>query len=295
MGSAAAGQNDAPTMTELSSTNDLEDRRRKGLRPSFSPYARVLAIECRNELSEKERVDTWWQDDDYDAFRKATARVVKLMLNENINGWLGIQAKIENNRSIQPPPAPVVASDQCLMSSPKRHLPDPVDQESDPEVCEPASQKTKRNERNDVEASSWWLQYGDVACFHEARKRQTHAKRSIGVVLSEQRSQRMTKSHDVGRIRSSYIGSSSWASDWAMALAAAHAEEVRREVHGGSCNEETLASLHRMKENLTSLNGIAEATVLRRSLQNHISSVCTSQIRYRYTASAGPIKGGTKP
>jgi hypothetical protein len=155
---------------------------------------------------------------------------------------------------------------------------------------EPANQKAKRADQHFIEASGWWQRYRDLACFHEARKRQTHAKQSIRIVLNEQRLQRLNKSEDYFRIQSSYIEATRWAINWATALAAARAEEVITEGDGRSCREDTIVSFYAMKVALTMLGDRPETPALPCPSQNTIASVCASQIRYRHIAIRRPME-----
>ena len=271
------------------SSCEIEKLHRTDRKPAFSPYARVLTIESRNDLSKEDQVNIWWQDDDYEVFKKETATLVKSMLNENINGWLGMKDETAN-RAVNPLLLALVRSQD---NSPKRHLPFKALDESDIEELGPAYQKAKLADKADVEAVSWWHRYGDLACFHEAQRRQIHAKRSIRIVLNEQRRQRMTNYHDCAKIRSSYRDANNWAVRWATALASARAEEVSRELYGRILREETIASLYAMKEALTALCDNPEGDSVQFQPQHAITSVCSSQIRYRQIAIRRPLKRET--
>ena len=118
----------------------------KNQSPSFSPYARVLAIESQKDLSEEEKNDIWWQKSDYEEFRKATTKLVQTMMNENIHGWLGCHKGESSTSVVVVPLLPVMSNDQQL-SSPKRQMP-PKRTVDEQENHHHVSQKAKR-ETND--------------------------------------------------------------------------------------------------------------------------------------------------
>lgn len=292
MGSSLLDRNVSTPLAAESSCdgNDKLDRK-----PTFSPYARVLTIESRFDLSKEEQMNIWWQDDDYELFKKDTAEQVTSMLNENINGWLGMKDETANNRMLRLLPlAPVDSVDNRFKSSPKRHLPVKALDEANKEELGPVNQKAKLADTEDIEAITWWHRYGDLACFYEAQRRHILAKRSISIVLKEQRRQRMTKCRDSVKIRSSYLDANYWAIKWATALAAARAEEAYRESYGGRLREATMASLYEMKDAVTALVDMPEVCSLQFLPRKAITSVCTSQVRYRQTAIRRPLKRETK-
>jgi hypothetical protein len=280
MGSSTIPHQDSAKIFGDSLCVVIEKPSRTAIKPSFSPFARVIAIESREDLSMEERISIWWQEDDYERFKTSTSKLVQTMLRESINGWLGMKDETAKARCVPPPPPSTVAADNSLISSPKRQLAFQAADETDTDVLGPANQKAKLADRNGVEERSWWQRYGDLACFHESRKRQIHARNSIRIVLKEQRlQQRMTKPMDGSKIRSSYTEATRWAIDWAIALAAARAEEVSTDFDIGRCREKTIASLYVMKEKLTALS---ERPLT--SLAPRISRVCASQIRHRQSA-----------
>lgn len=278
--STSAGRPSPVRRSIFPSTYNDKVKKKKELRSSFSPYARVLAIESQKDLTEEEKNDTWWQKSDYEEFRKAASKLVKSMLNENINGWLGLGD--EPSIPFQTPILNVTTIDKAI--SPKRQLP-PKRLSEEQENIHHVSQKAKLEQNDETQASTWWDRFGDVASFHESRRRQTQVKTAIRVVLDEQRRQRMFRTPDPAKLRLSYIQATTWARDWATALATANADEV-------SCNffctttsrKNAIASaLCTAKDALSAV--LAEPTPKVGSAMNRLDANTSSQIRFRQVLS----------
>jgi hypothetical protein len=260
----------------LPSTYSIKETKKASLRTSFSPYARVLSIESHRDLSDDDKNQIWWQKCDYESFRRTTSIVVRAMLNENGNGWLPPKGDDDANaKNISKPPP---TQRDHNVSSPKRQLPSNSLAEEQ-ENLRHVNQRAKTEQKDIMQAHSWWNRFGDLACFHESRRRQTHAKNSIRVVLDEQSRQRMFNSRDPTKIRLSYIQSTAWARDWARALATATADEVNRNFNDASCKETTISSLYAMKEALTTVVGKSESPDA--AAMNRLDANTSSQIRFR--------------
>ncbi len=262
----------------LPSTYLEKENKKKNLRSSFSPYARVLAIESQKDLSEDEKNEIWWQKSDYEDFRKATSKLVKSMLNENIHGWLGLND--DSAQALHPPPLHLISKDKG--TSPKRQLP-AKSMAEEQENLHHVSQKAKLDQCDGARVCSWWDRYGELACFHESRSRQTHIKSAIRVVLDEQRRQRMFRMPDPMKIRLSYIQATSWARDWAHALAAATAEEVSGNFSTTSDSGRAASSLFTAKEALSAV--LAKTTIQVGTAMNRLDANTSSQVRFRQVLS----------
>lgn len=284
----------AEVLGESSITPATESPRKK-LQVSFSPYARVLSVECRKDITSEEQNLIWWQDEDYDAFRKATSKLVKTMLNENINGWLGNKAEAPQIVLPTIPPPPLDDdSDMSSMSSPKRKVPQQYSSDvTDKDSMGPANQKNKHTKVTADEEKLWWSKYGDVACFHESRKRQSQVQKSIRSVLNEQARASGKAEDKASKIQAAYLEATVWARDWAIALAEACSEEVRSDFKCENCMAQPLASLFAMKVALSSMVDTDEVLPQNQrpnSTAAAITKICSSQIRYRQIVIRRPMK-----
>jgi hypothetical protein len=283
---AGTGTGTGTRRSILPSTYNIKEKKKKSLRSSFSPYARVLAIESHRDLSDDEKNLIWWQKCDYDTFRRTTSVVVRSMLNETTSGWLvaaaapkgGDQQDGSANTSTTVSKPPHIPRNRNP-SPPKRQLP-PNSLAEEQENLRHVKQRAKTEpKKDDVQAHSWWNRFGDLACFHESRRRQTHAKSSIRVVLDEQSRQRMFNSRDPTKIRLSYSQATAWARDWARALATATADEVNRNFNDASYKEATISALYAMKEALTSV--VEKSASSDTTVMNRLDANTSSQIRFR--------------
>jgi len=260
-----------------STYNAKAEKKKKSLRSSFSPFARVLTIESHKDFTEDERQNAWWQKSDYEDFRKSTSKLVRSMLNENITGWLGFKdeaALIEKSKS-----GPLLESSKTS-SLAKRELP-PMSLSELQENLEHVNQKAKTAQK-DVQAQSWWDRFGDLASFCESRHRQRLARDAIRIVLDEQRRQRMFQSPDPNKIRLAYMESSAWTREWSLALAAVKADEVRGNLDGKGSDTNSISALYAMKVSLSTMTekptspvGGSTTTTIR------LDANTASQIRYR--------------
>lgn len=272
----------SPRRSILPSTYGIKEKKKKSCRSSFSPYARVLAVESHRDLSEEEKSQMWWQKCDYESFRRATSLLVRAMLNNengNGNGWIPVVPKEDDSNSDNSKPPPITPNKN--VASPKRQLPQSSLAEEQENIGH-INQRAKTEQQSNVQAHAWWNRFGEISSFHESRRRQTHVKNSIRVVLDEQSRRRMFNTGDPMKIRLSYIQSTAWARDWAQALAKANADEVSQNFNDAAFKDSTICSLYAMKEALTAI--VEKPIIPDAAAMNRLDANTSSQIQFQKVA-----------
>lgn len=172
----------------------------------FSNMARVLTIHSlKDDLTEDERAKVWWQESDYNRFRRrsVTATSLSSQIQSNITTRGGVPSTNTND---------CMGNDN---SSP------PESQTSDSPVANKGDEKmsdceTEENsERPDTKSTNNFKT--TLPARKQALQRQTKARASIQAVLAEQKRQRASSSApDPARIRTIYVEASSWARKYAL-------------------------------------------------------------------------------
>jgi hypothetical protein len=199
--------------------NDSGGQRRRSLFPSydsnvgktknhetltFAPMARVVTVKSKNDMSEQDKGDIWWQRPDYDEFRKTGRIITKAMLQGGGEIWLASTKSSNTSTKIS-------------------------SAESDKKEN---GQKEKRRSVLDtisVTGDKWWHKFGHsrrglehVVSMDEGRERQHNVRHAIRSVLEEQNRQKMYKREDAEKLRVVSLNFTSWARD--LALAAGHSD-----------------------------------------------------------------------
>jgi hypothetical protein len=177
---------------------------------SFAPMARVVTIKSKNDMSEEDKGDIWWQRPDYDEFRKTGRIITKAMLQGGSEIWL---ASTTND------------------NTPKKNKSSSA--ESDKKE---KSQKGKRSGAGDTISATgdkWWHKFDHsrrglehVVSMNEGRERQQNVRHAIRSVLEEQNRQKMYKRVDPDKLRTVSHTNTSWARDLALAAGQSDADAV---------------------------------------------------------------------
>jgi hypothetical protein len=165
---------------------------------SFAPMARVVTVKSKNDMSDQDKGDVWWQRPDYDEFRKTGRIITKAMLQGGSEIWLA-STKSSN--------AKASAESDKKESGNKRSVLDTIS----------------------VTGDKWWHKFGHsrrglehVVSMDEGRERQQNVRHAIRSVLEEQNRQKMYKREDAEKLRVVSLNFTSWARD--LALAAGHSD-----------------------------------------------------------------------
>jgi hypothetical protein len=177
----------------------------------FAPMARVVTVKSKNDMSESEKGDIWWQRSDYEDFRKTGRLITKAMLEGGSEIWLASNQSWltpDNNRAGTLKWAFTIAGGQERSSS----------------IINP----------EETAGDKWWHKFGHsrrglehIASGEEGRQRQTNVKTAIQSVLDEQRRQKMYHREDAEKLRMVSIQHTSWARDLALAAAASDSDAVK--------------------------------------------------------------------
>jgi hypothetical protein len=167
----------------------------KGVNVAFAPMARVMTVKSRNDMTQPEKGDIWWQKDDYEDFRKTGRIITRAMAEGGSEIWLDSQTKQK--------------------VTPSESKDDPADVIS-------------------ATGDKWWHKFGHsrrglehVVSIDEGRQRQLNVKRAISAVLEEQIRQRRGRKQDPERLRHVSMQHTSWARDLALASGASDADAVK--------------------------------------------------------------------
>jgi hypothetical protein len=198
--------------SELSSTTTGPHRRRSlfptyETRPksstnksvSFAPMARVVTVKSRNDMTDSEKSDIWWQRSDYEDFRKTGRIITRAMLEGGSEIWLNASSHESSSSSAKP-------------------------------------NENKDRAANDAAAvteDKWWHKFGHsrrglehVVSMEEGRQRQANVKNAIRCVLDEQARQKLYNRVDAEKLRNVSLNHTSWARDLALAAGASDADAV---------------------------------------------------------------------
>mmetsp|Transcript_9837 Transcript_9837/g.18848 ORF Transcript_9837/g.18848 Transcript_9837/m.18848 type:complete len:602 (+) Transcript_9837:283-2088(+) len=178
----------------------------KGHVVSFAPMARVVTVKSRNDMTQDEKGDIWWQKVDYDDFRKTGRIITRAMLEGGSEIWLSHQS-----------------------SRPKTQ---------EEEADDPADMISATGDK-------WWHKFGHsrrglehVVSIDEGRSRQLNVRRAIQSILEEQARQRLVRKQDPERLRHVSMQYTSWARDLALASGASDADAVQTKFSDGRKSRE---------------------------------------------------------
>jgi len=186
----------------------------KNMNVSFSPMARVVSVKSKNDMTNDEKGDIWWQKSDYEEFRKTGRMITRAMLQGGSEIWLA------SNRSWQMPNGSKASTLQHALS---------------------LSEKSKLFHRGDLNAKAeyesardkWWHKFGHsrrglehIASIDEGRQRQANVRAAIRAVVQEQRRQKVFQREDADKLRMVSIQYTSWARDLAIASGHSDADAV---------------------------------------------------------------------
>lgn len=217
-GSASSGTLEtktAPKRRSLFPQYETSNKMKKNLTSRFASMARVVTVKSKNEMSEKEKSDVWWQKSDYEEFRKTGRMITRAMLEGGSEIWLASnQSWILPNHSR----ASTLKSAYTLSGG---------------------RQKTKTMNKDQKAAyedarDKWWHKFGHsrrglehIASIDEGRQRQQNVRTAIRAVIDEQKRQKVFHREDCEKLRMASISLSAWARDLSMAAGASDADAVR--------------------------------------------------------------------
>lgn len=171
-----------------------ENKKKKDLTTSFSPYARCVKIDSYKDMTEEEIRLVWWQKSDYDGFARVSRIISKAMLEGGSEIWL-----MPNTTSIPSTPtkaaatttaaAPAATTDG-LMASTKGP--------ATPSTTPSTTSNPKSIENFHKTRDKWWHKFGHsrrglehVASIMEGRQRHGNVRLAIRSVIEEQERQRL--------------------------------------------------------------------------------------------------------
>lgn len=177
----------------------------------FAPMARVVTVKSKQDMTEEEKSDIWWQRSDYEDFRKTGRLITKAMLEGGSEIWLA------SNQSWLTP-------DNNRAGTLKRAFKMAGGKERSVSVTNP----------QETAGDKWWHMFGHsrrglehIASGEEGRQRQANVKTAIQSVLDEQRRQKMYHREDPEKLRMVSIQHTSWARDLALAAGASDSDAVK--------------------------------------------------------------------
>jgi hypothetical protein len=185
---------------------------KKNLSVRFASMARVVTVKSKNDMSEYEKGDVWWQKSDYEEFRKTGRMITRAMLEGGSEVWLA-----SNQSWLQPNQSRASTLKSAYNLSGRQHAMN-------------KGQKAAYEEARD----KWWHKFGHsrrglehIASIDEGRQRQQNVRTAIRAVIDEQRRQKVFHREDAEKLRMASISLSAWARDLSMAAGASDADAVR--------------------------------------------------------------------
>ena len=180
-----------------------DDGSKKKRKVDFSPMARVLAVESREDLTPAEKADIWWKRSDYNDFKKTSRFISRAMLQKGSEVWLMTNPSWGGSD---------------INAEEKQQ-----DDDSDKWWCRFG------HSRRGLE---------HIKAPEEGKERQRNVQQAIAAVVNEQERQKQAHlSPDDNRIRSAYILHNSWARELCLASGASDAEAVRSNFRRGRCRD----------------------------------------------------------
>lgn len=271
---------------------NLEGKKtKKNLRPTFSPYARMVEVDSHKDLDEDVKRAIWWQEEDYEGFRKTARIIARAMLQGGSEIWLQGQQDSHDNG-----PSARTTGDLHLSNS-----------LADRKVTAETGNSKAKQDHKDAR-DKWWHRFGHsrrglehIASIGEGRKRQVNVRKSIRSVLEEQGRQKMKEVTDPMMIRLAYSDATKWARELAVAAAASDADAVRmnfddhhRKTREFYLRREYGESKRRQQEEEVEKLGSSSRPSLKAISTSILDANTTSQIQYRRLA-LGKKKADTSP
>lgn len=206
--SAAASSNSQPGARRRSLFPSYEEKKpRTPHSVLFSPMARVVTVKSKNDMTDDEKSDIWWQRSDYEDFRKTGRIITRAMLEGGSEIWL--------------------TSNDASTTKKKK------------------SQQQKEEDNVGETGDKWWHKFGHsrrglehVVSIEEGRQRQMNVKTAIRAVLEEQARQKMYKREDPEKLRHVALHHTMWARDLALASGASDADAVDQSFSEGRKSRE---------------------------------------------------------
>ena len=184
----------------------------------FAPMARVVTVKSKNEMSDYEKSQVWWQKQDYEDFKKTGRLVAKAMCEGGSEVWLASNNAWANKASRTSAPRAIHLSDRSLI------------QKSDN-----TNSKTAAGRHDD---NKWWHHFGHsrrglehIASVEEGRQRQANVRVAIRMLLDEQKRQKAYRKEEPEKLRMLSLQYTTWARELALAAAASDAEAVQSGFH----------------------------------------------------------------
>lgn len=210
--STVENNNKAPKRRSLFPQYETSNKLKKNLTARFASMARVVTVKSKNDMSEKEKGDVWWQKSDYEEFRKTGRMITRAMLEGGSEIWLA------SNQSWLQPNQSRASTLKSAYTMSGRHQ------------AMNKSQKAAYEKARD----KWWHKFGHsrrglehIASMDEGRQRQQNVRTAIRAVIEEQRRQKVFHREDSEKLRMASISLSAWARDLSMAAGASDADAVR--------------------------------------------------------------------
>jgi hypothetical protein len=249
----------------------------------FAPMARVVTVKSRNDMTELEKSDIWWQRSDYEDFRKTGRIITRAMLEGGSEIWLAAS----NNGS----------SSSSSSSSAKAH------------------------ENSDATATGdkWWHKFGHsrrglehVVSMEEGRQRQANVKNAIRCVLDEQARQKLYNRVDPEKLRNVALNHTYWARDLALAAGASDADAVESSFAADRRSREFfLSKMVKSSPHTNKIGGklpqfmqptiphgvpsAAVANARNYNIQQQLDANTTAQIRFRRRGKVTPLDPSRSP
>lgn len=181
----------------------------------FAPMARVVTVKSKNDMSDLEKSQIWWQKQDYEDFKKTGRIIAKAMCEGGSEVWLA------SNNAWQSKASRTSSMPRAIHLSDRSEI-----------------QQSDDAHSNSVQPDKWWHHFGHsrrglehIASVEEGRQRQANVRVAIRVVIDEQKRQKIYRKEDPEKLRMLSLQYTTWARELALAAAASDAEAVESDFH----------------------------------------------------------------
>lgn len=220
------------TTSDATTANDASQPSQKKT-INFNPMARVLTIPSRKDIPLSQKSQIWWQKCDYDEFKKTGRIISKAMECGGSEIWLN-SSNAWGNRQQSKQLKDSANNTTTTSTTNTVHASLNNDEYSQALRKYGVNEEKKDEDNSNSSGNKWWCKFGHsrrglehIASNEEGKARQQSVLLAIRMVLEEQKRQRIARTKDPNKLRTTAIQYTSWARDLSLAAAAADAEAVK--------------------------------------------------------------------